>query len=448
MPLRLILLATIVALNGFFAGAEVALVSVRKSRLKALAEEGNASARAALGLLENPGRMLSTTQFGVTLTSLGLGWAGEDTVYRMMLGVISPFLPEPMNSTLETWLHGASFTVAFLLISYVHVVIGEVVPKNLALEKADRLALLVAPPLLAFRRVSAPFVYLLERASEFVSKLIGLRGDLHGGGHSAEEIRFILESSRHAGHLEDFEEQAINKLLELKEINARQIMKPRRNIVSVSVDASLDELLRLTMQHKFSRLPVYEGTPEHIIGILHYKDLMRAWQERKASTDRGYPPRTFRLRPFISRPLVVPETKPLSQLIDEFRKENTHMAIIVDEFGTVTGLVTLEDVLEQVFGEILDEHDVRRPTPAVDAPMIELDGGTNIRDLAARYGIELPGDAGFETLAGFLLRKLGYIPTAGETVTHEGRTFVVEQMDRNRIARVKILSSQGQAGAS
>ena len=357
MSLRLILLAAIVALNGFFAAAEVALVSVRRSRLKELAEQGNASARAALGLLANPGRLLSVTQVGVTLASLGLGWAGEDTVYQILLSWFEPWIA-PRSASLP-WLHGLSFAVAFLAISFVHVVIGEVVPKNLALEKADRLALLVATPLLIFRRVSAPFVFVIERTSGALSRLLGLRGEHGGGGHSPEELRFIVQSSRHAGHLESFEEDAINKLLELKEVNAREIMTPRRQIVSVSVDANLDELLRLTLQHKYSRLPVYEGSPEHIIGILHYKDLVRAWQERKSAADRRQPPRPFRLRPYLRKPLVVPETKPLHQLIDEFRNQHTHLAMVVDEFGTFTGLVTLEDVLEQVFGEIADEHDVR-----------------------------------------------------------------------------------------
>ena len=442
MPLRLILVAAIVAVNAFFAAAEVALVSVRRSRLKALADQGNSSARAAMELLSNPGGLLSATQFGVTLASLGLGWAGEDAVYQFLLGVIAPWLPQPVTPALHAWLHGSSFVAAFLLISFVHVVVGEVVPKNLALEKADRLALLVAAPLLAFRRVAAPFTYVLERASHALSRLMGLRGDHGGGGHSAEEIRFIVASSRHEGHLEGFEEKAIGKLLALQDISAREIMTPRRNIVSVSIDADLDELLRLTLRHKYSRLPVYEGNSEHIVGILHYKDLMRAWQERKSAADRGYPQRAFRLRPYVRAPLVVPESKPLSQLIDEFRKRNTHLAMVVDEFGTFTGLVTLEDVLEQVFGEILDEHDVRRPTPVLDAPMVELDGQTNILDLASQYGIELPGDAGFETLAGFLLQKLGYIPMAGESVVHEGRTFFVEQMDRNRIAKVRIVNVQ------
>ncbi|MSV34824.1 MAG: HlyC/CorC family transporter [Bryobacterales bacterium] len=440
MSLRLILLVAIVALNAFFAAAEVALVSVRRSRLTELAERGNASARAALGLLANPGRLLSSTQVGVTLASLGLGWAGEDTVYQILVAWLQPWIPSEPGS--QRWLHGLSFALAFLVISFVHVVIGEVVPKNIALDKADKLALLVATPLLIFRRVSAPFVIVVERASALVSRLLGVRAEHGGGGHSAEELKFIIQSSRHEGHLETFEEDAIRKLLELKDVNAREIMTPRRQIISVSIDAGLDELLRLTLQHKYSRLPVYEGSPEHIIGIVHYKDLTRAWQERRAATDRRQPQRPFRLRPYLREPLVVPETKPLHQLIDEFREKHTHLAMVVDEFGTFTGLVTLEDVLEQVFGEIADEHDVRRPAPVAGAPVVELDGTANIRDLSSQYGIELPGDAGFETLAGFLLHQFGYIPTAGESIMHGGRTYLVEAMERNRIARVKILSKR------
>jgi len=189
-------------------------------------------------------------------------------------------------------------------------------------------------------------------------------------------------------------------------------------------------------------VPVYQSKPENIIGILHYKDLMTAWQERKMAADRRQPSRPFRLRRFLRDPLVVPETKPLNQLVDEFRKRHTHLAIVVDEFGTITGLVTFEDVLEQIFGEIGDEHDVRRPMPAEGAPVIELDGSTNIRDLASQYSIELPGDAGFETLAGFLLFRLGYIPAPGESVTYGARTFIVQEMDRNRIARVKVITAR------
>ncbi|HLX43844.1 MAG TPA: hemolysin family protein [Bryobacteraceae bacterium] len=436
MSFRLILLIAIVTLNGFFAAAEVALVSVRRSRLTQLAEQGSVAARAALGLLANPGRLLSVTQVGVTLASLGLGWAGEDTIYQMLLALFNPIVT-PRTTAL---LHGVGFTVAFLIIGFVHVVIGEVVPKNLALEKADRLALLVAPALLVFLRISAPFVFVIERSAAFLSRSFGLKGGHIGGGHSSEELKFIVESSRREGHLEGFEEDAIQKILDLKDVYAREIMTPRIDIVSVPVDATLDELLRITVEHKFSRLPIYQGKPENIVGILHYKDLMAAWQERKMASDRRQPARPFRLRRFLRDPLVVPETKPLNQLVDEFRKRHTHLAMVVDEFGTITGLVTFEDVLEQIFGEIGDEHDIRRPMPAEDAPVIELDGSTNIRDLASQYGVELPGDAGFETLAGFMLFRLGYIPAPGESVTYGARTFIVQEMDRNRIARVKVVT--------
>jgi CBS domain containing-hemolysin-like protein len=438
MSLRLILLVAIVALNAFFAAAEVSLLSVRRSRLGELAERGTPGARAALGLLANPSRLLSATQVGVTLASLGLGWAGEDTVYQILVRMFSPWIPQSGAQ----WLHGVSFAVAFLSISFVHVVIGEVVPKNLALAKADRLALLMAPALVAFLRISAPFVFIVERASSALSAALGLKGGHAGGGHSAEELKFIVESSRLEGHLESFEEDAIQKLLELRDVNARQIMTPRLEIISVSVDASLDELLRIKLEHKFSRLPVYEGKPEHIIGIVHYKDLVRAWQERKSAADRRIPARPFGLRRYLRDVLVVPETKPLTQLIDEFRRKHAHLALVVDEFGTIMGLVTLEDVLEQIFGEIGDEHDVRRPLPIAGAPVIEVDGSTSIRDLASQYEIELPGDAGFETLAGFLLFRLGYIPNPGETLTYGTRTFIVEEMDRNRIAKVKIITAR------
>jgi len=438
MSLRLILLIAIVVVNGFFAAAEVALVSVRRSRLRQLAEQGSAAARAALGLLANPERLLSVTQVGVTLASLGLGWAGEDTVFELLLRAFHPVI----TARNEPWFHAGAFTIAFLIISFVHVVIGEVVPKNLAIEKADRLALLMAPVLLLFLRVSAPFVFVIERSAAALSRALGLHGGVAGGGHSPEELKFIVESSRREGHLEGFEEDAIQKILELKDVYAREIMTPRMDVVSVPADATLDELLRLIVEHKYSRLPVYQGKPENIIGIVHYKDLMTAWQERKLAGDRRQPARPFRLRRFLRDPLVVPETKPLNQLVDEFRTRHTHLAVVVDEFGTITGLVTLEDVLEQIFGEIGDEHDVRRPMPVPGAPVIEVDGSTNIRDLSTQYGIDLPGDAGFETLAGFLLFRFGYIPAPGESVSYGDRTFIVQEMDRNRIVRVKILTAR------
>src|SRR5581483_8330517 len=239
----------------------------------------------------------------------------------------------------------------------------EVVPKNLAIEKADRVAVLAAPALLVFYRVSQPFVVVIERSSALILRVLG-RGTGHArGGHTPEELKYIVQSSRHEGHLQQFEQDAIQRLIELSGYSAREIMTPRYSIVSLPVDADLDQVLAVMTEHKFSRVPVYEDRPEQIIGIVHYKDLMRVWDERRFAHDRRRTARPFRLRRFVRKPLVVPETKPLNQLIDEFRKSHTHLALVVDEFGTVTGLVTLEDVLQQIFSDIGDEHDDVRPTP-------------------------------------------------------------------------------------
>ncbi len=434
MAYRILLMLTLLLLNGFFAAAEVSLVSVRRSKLRALADKGQATAQTALNLLANPERLLSVTQVGVTLASLGVGWAGEDTLYQLLLMALHPVIT-PGSSQI---LHGVAFLIAFLLMSYAHVVIGEVVPKNLAIEKADRLAVLVAPVLLVFYRISGPFVYVVERSAARISSLLGLKGGHGGGGHSAEELKFIIGSSASEGHLDTFEQNAIQKLLELQDYSAREIMVPRNDMIAAPVEAGLDEILGLMLRHKYSRVPVYEDTAEKIVGILHYKDLMRVWDERKIAHERRRPLRPFRLRRLLRKPYFVPETKLLSQLIDEFRQNHTHMALVVDEFGTMVGLVTLEDTLEQIFGSMGDEHDMKQQKPLAEAPVLSLDGSTTIRDLETEYGIELPSGDGFETLAGFLLAQLGYIPKQGESIVHRNRTFAILEMDRNRIARVRI----------
>lgn len=434
MGYRILIMFAIIFVNAFFASAEVALVSARRSRIRALADQGVIGAQAVISLLERPERLLSVTQIGVTLASLGLGWAGEDTLFQLLFGAVKPFLT-PASTAI---LHAVCFGLAFLLMSYAHVVIGEVVPKNVALDKADRLAVLVAPVLLVFYKISSPFVAVIERSAAALSRMLGLHRSHLGGGHSAEELKFIIRSSLKEGHLETFEEDAIQKLLELPELSAREIMVPRNDIISVAADATLDQVLRVMAQQKFSRVPVYEGSPERIIGILHYKDLVRLWQERKWAHDQKRPERPFRLRRFLRKPLVVPETKSLPQLIGDFRHHHTHLALVVDEFGTIVGLVTFEDVLEQIFGEISDEHDVKRAIPPAEAAVIDVEGTIPIRDLSTIYGIELPSEAGFETLAGFLLFRLGYIPKPGDKITEGSRTFTILEMDRNRIARVRI----------
>jgi CBS domain containing-hemolysin-like protein len=431
---RLLLVALIILINGFFAGSEVALLSTRKTRLRALAEAGNVGAIAAMSLLANPGRLLSVVQVGVTLASLALGWAGEETIHSLLLAVLNPVVTPATDAIV----HGFAFAMSFIIMSYLHVVVGEVVPKNLGIEKADRLAVIVAPVLLIFYRVSGPFVAAIEKSAAILSRLVGLSGKEHGGGHSAEELRYIIRSSGTEGHLQEFEQNVLTRVLDLGEYFAREIMVPRTSIVSVSVDATLDQVLKLFLDHQYSRLPVYEGQRENIIGLVHFKDLIRVWEERRAALERKRPSRPFRLRRIVRKPLVVPETKPLNQLMDEFRRDRAHMAIVVDEFGTISGLVTMEDVLEQLFGEIEDEHDELRAKPQVESDVLELDGATSIRDLQTQYGLVIPAEAGFETLAGFLLFQIGEIPKVGDVIAFEDRRFTILEMDRNRIACVRI----------
>jgi putative hemolysin len=313
-----------------------------------------------------------------------------------------------------------------------------VAPKNIAIAKADALAALVAPALLLFLRVSLPFVAVIEQSAAAITRALKLRGAGHPGGHSSEELKLIVSSSRGLGYLPELQEDIIHRVLDLGAIAVREIMVPRNDIVSIPSTASLDEVLNTMNAEQHSRLPVYGESPEQIIGILHYKDLLPVWEERRRAIKLGRPSRSFRMSRLLRKYLVAPESKPVSQMLQDFRDGSSHMAMVVNEFGTIVGLVTVEDVLEQIVGHIEDEHDEkaqRRGAPAGDT---ELEGSTRIRDLESEYGIELPTEAGFETLAGFLMFRMGRIPQAGESLEYQGRRFTVLEMERNRIARVRI----------
>jgi CBS domain containing-hemolysin-like protein len=336
------------------------------------------------------------------------------------------------------FLHGLSFLLSFLVISYFHVVLGEVVPKNLAISKADHLAALTAPPLLLFYRVMLPFVVVIERSAEAITRGLRPKGAAHGSVHTAEELKLIVSSSRGLGYLPEAQEDMIHRILDLEAISVREVMVPRHDMVSIPCDATLDQVLRTMIEQQHSRLPVYEGSPEKIIGLLHYKDLLPVWQERRRAILASRPSRPFHVKRVMRRHMVVPESKPVAQMLDEFRRGTSHMAMVVDEFGTIVGMLTVEDVLEQIVGKIEDEHDEKPDRKDVEAAEVELDGATRIRDLESEYGIEVPSDAGFETLAGFLLFRLGEIPRAGDTVEYDGRRYTVLEMERNRIARVRI----------
>lgn len=431
---RFLLMFAIIGVNGFFAGAEAALISSRPSKLKGMAERNVVGAAAALSLLARPERLLAVVQVGVTLTSLALGWVGEDTLYRLLADWLN-FSPVPVVAAA---LDVAAVVVAFVLMTYMHVVMGEVVPKNLAIGQAERFAVLVSPALLVFFKAAEPFVWVIERSARILSRAIGAREDENAGVHSTEELKFVIAAAHSAGHIEGFEKEAASRLLEMQEYAAREAMVPRNALTMVELDAELDEVLKALRDSGYSRLPVYEKSREYILGIIHVKDVLSYWTERRQSNTKRKPVPAFDLRAILRRVPVVPETKPLNQLFDEMRTRRAQVAFVVDEFGNIAGMITMEDVLEQIFGEIQDEFDPVYHRPSPDAVSAEVEGTIPICDLDAQYGIELPDDCEFETLAGFMLFELGRIPKAGDEVVYESRRYTVLEMEHNRIARVRI----------
>ena len=430
---RILLMFLIIGLNAFFAGSETALVSVRLSRLRELADERAAGAQAALSLLAKPERLLSVVQVGLTVCSLALGWVGEETLFGFLISFMGPILT-PATSVV---IHGACLTVAFALMTFVHVVLGEVVPKNLAMDRADRLAVLVAPVLLIFYRAIGPFVWTIERTAAWVSHMAGLRRTAFANPHSIEEIKFILATTEAAGNLSRFERVSAENMLDLRTLLVREVMVPRDALTMVPADASYDSVLQTFAVSRHSRLPIYEGTRDNILGIVHAKDMLAYARTRNtaAARLRLLPP--FDLRHFLREMPFVPETTPLDQHLDEMRIRHAIISFVVDEYGTIAGMISADDVLEQVFGRIRDEFDPREVMLEVAGPL-DVEGTLPIRDLETRYGIELPVEPEYETLAGFLLFRLRRIPIAGDSVKYRGRRFEVTRMESNRIAEVHI----------
>jgi len=437
--LRVFLILLLVAANAFFAAAEFALVSVRETRIQQLIEAGRIGARTVLKLHQQLQRVVNGVQLGVTVCSLTLGWVGEPVLARMFEGLVG-HIPYA-----ALYAHASAVVVAFVLITGLHVILGELVPKSLALQRAERVALAVAAPMDVFLTLSGPLTAVMTRIASLVLRAFGTRDMRHGSVHSPDELRLIVTAARSSGQLSSAQEEMLLNALELDNIAARQVMVPRTRIFSLPADLILDEALSRVVEEQHSRIPVYDPQrgPEHIVGVLYAKDLMRWTRFRltlSSSPASAMRISTMKIGQIMHDVLVVPETKSLLELLGEFQVRKRHLAVVVDEFGSTAGVITVEDVLEQLVGELEDEFDVVSSQPVVtdaNAPL-ELDGAVNIRDLEAQYELKLPQDEGFETLAGFVLSRLQRIPRETDTFEYEGRRFVVEKMEGNRIATVKI----------
>ena len=439
--LRVLLVLFLVAANAFFAAAEFALVTVRDTRIQQLIEARRIGARILLRLHRNLDEVVNGVQLGVTVVSLTLGWIGEPMVEKFVVGL--HFLEKVPHAVI--YAHGLAIAIAFTLITCMHVILGELVPKSLALQKAEQVALAVAAPMDVWLTLTRPIIFVMSRAAGSVLRVFGLRKMRQGPVHSPDEVKLIVTASREVGQLAASQEEMVHHALDLENISAREVMVPRPDIFSLPGDLNLAEALDKIVEEQHSRMPVYDPSsgPEHIIGILYSKDVMR-WARLRltASSPQTSSARLTEMKvsQIMHDALVVPETKPLAELLEEFKERKRHMAIVVDEFGSTAGLITVEDILEQLVGEIEDEHDVASASPVLPAEgkTLLLDGTISLRDLESQYGLELPRDSGFETLAGFMLAELQKIPAVADSFVYDGRQFTVEEMDGRRISRVKI----------
>jgi CBS domain containing-hemolysin-like protein len=427
----------LIAANAFFVAAEFALVSVRDTRLQQLIEAKRTGARTVERLHQRLDLVLSGVQLGVTMASLALGWVGEASLARL----IEPILHGLPHS--HFYAHAVAVALAFAVITYMVVILGEVVPKTISLQQSERIALAVAGPLEIFVTAFAPFLHFLSASARRVLRMMGMRELREAGVHSPEELKLIATASRRFGLIPPLQEELIHRSLELENVTAREVMVPRPDIFSLPGDMALEQALERIVAEQHSRVPIYDPKrgPEAIIGVLYAKDLMRWMQLELKRPLRDEPvrnPVTLQVRHIMRDVLVVPETKVLPDLLVEFKRRKRHLAVVVDEFGSTSGVVTVEDVLEQLVGEIEDEHDIEEPRLGPDNGIMELDGATNIRDLETQYHIPLPRDEGFETLAGFVLTQLQKIPTVGENFEFEGRRYTVLEMVNYRVERVRI----------
>ena len=436
--LRVFVVLLLVAVNAFFAAAEFALVSVRETRIQQLIDAHRVGARTVLKLHQQLGRVVNGVQLGITVTSLTLGWLGEPVLARLFEGWIGS-VPHA-----AVYAHTVAVALAFVMITSLHVILGELVPKSLALQRAERVALAVAAPMDVFLTITGPLTIGMSRVAGFVLRAFGTRDIRHGSVHSPDELKLIIAAARTSGQLSSAQEEMLLNALELDHITARQVMVPRTKIFSLPSDLNLDEALSRVVDEQHSRVPVYDPQrgPEHIVGVLYAKDLTRWTRLRLFNVAPSAAQRISQMKigQVMHDVLVVPETKTLLDLLGEFQHRKRHLAVVVDEFGSTAGVISVEDVLEQVVGELEDEFDVASGQPAVtdaNAPVV-LDGAVNIRDLETQYEVKLPQDEGFETLAGFILSRLQKMPEGGEALDYEGRHFVVDKMDGHRIATVRI----------
>jgi putative hemolysin len=417
---ELVAVGVLILLNAFFVAAEYGLVTARRTRIVELQHQGDRRARDALRITSDPPRFIAAMQLGVTLTSLGIGALGEVALSRLFDKVIATVL---------------AVVLAYLVLTFLHVVIGELVPKGIALGHSEGTALFVAAPVRVFFIVMRPVVWFLETSTEVVLRWLGQKPPGADDDVLSEaELRMLVSQSTQHGEIEQGEQEMLYKVFDFADKEAKDVMVPRPEVVALSIDLPPEQCLEAVMDSPYTRYPVYRESLDNVVGILHVRDLFRALR------DQGM--HEVKVEDIIRPAHIVPETKDLAALLAEFRRANQHMAVVVDEYGDMEGIVTLEDLLEEIVGDIEDEFDLPDESiEQIDEDTVVVDGTFPIDDFNERVKTTMP-DEDYHTLAGFVFGLLGRQPEAGDTITHDGMRFEVLEVEGSRILKLAVTFEQ------
>jgi hypothetical protein len=432
MIFNLFVIAFLLFSNGFFVASEFAMVKVRKTRIEQLVNEGNHNAKIALEAIKDLDKFIAAVQLGVTISSIGLGWVGEGTLAHLIEPLFA-FLPG-ISQTIAT--HTMSVSIAFALITFFHVVIGELIPKSIALEFTEKTALVVARPMQIITFIFNPFIWLLNGFGNLVLKAFNIP-HTHKGSlvHSTEELDMLVNASYNGGVLNETEKEMLHNVFKFSDLTAKQVMIPRTDMVCIPIDMPMEELNKLAAESQYTRYPVYEEDIDHITGLVHVKDLYSL-----SIKDEVCP-----IAKIQREVLMVPETITMDNLVLEFKKRKGQMAIVIDEFGGTSGLITLEDVLEEIFGEVQDEFDEEEecdikevaPNTYLANSMMRLD------EFAEFFQIDEKeiDDEDIDTIGGLVVKLLGRLAEVNDTVTFNNLTFVVKEVDGARITKLEIIKT-------
>jgi CBS domain containing-hemolysin-like protein len=412
----------LVAVNGFFVAAEFSLVAARRSKLDEMIAKGDRRAKVVQGALQHLDRYIAGTQLGITIASLALGWIGEPVLAHLFDTAFRRFGINPSPSAV----HVAAVPIAFFLLTFFHIVLGELAPKSIALTSPEKTARSVIRPLMVFSRFMSPFIWLFNGAANSLLKVLGIKLASDETGHSPEEIRFLVMQAHARGTLDESDRAMLAGVLDFHEKKARDVMRPRTDVVALDVEATEQEVWEVLRRERYSRYPVYRDSLDDVIGVFLAKDL---WLHS------GDAP--FNLADFVREPMYVPDSRPAERVLDDLRKTRAHMAVVLDEYGGTAGIVTMEDLVEEVIGDIADEYDFASRESVMTDGVLELAGSMSLIDVRSDYRVQIP-EGDWTTLGGYAFAKLGRLPRMGDRIPIPGGEMEVVAMDGRRIAALRI----------